>query len=257
VVDDSLELRGTLVRFSTEARGWRARTHEGASMPLQEIDNWRGLTAALDSFLDRRADQTSSYDVIRARVTAEAELEMDARTYGDFPSEIAENVVERVTRLAVRMAEVRKLGIKPRERVTTDFAWPIEPVVVTSLFGKRIHPITKKYSAHEGLDLSAEAGQLITASARGTVISAEWAGGFGKRVEIQHPGNIITTYCHLSQFLVEPGTVVERGDPVGLAGSTGLSTGPHLHFELIRNGKPMDPLEELGAPEAKRPLAAR
>jgi murein DD-endopeptidase MepM/ murein hydrolase activator NlpD len=215
-------------------------------MSVQEIENWRRLMEALDALLGQRADRTSSFDVVRARITAEAELELDARTYGDFPSEIAEDVVHRTTRLAVRMAELRRLGVKTRAPARAEFEWPLQPVAVTSLYGKRIHPITKKYSAHWGVDLGAETGQLVSAAGKGTVVKAEWAGGYGLEVEIQHGGGVATRYGHLSQLLVEPGTVVDKGDPIGLAGTTGSSTGPHLHFEFLRDGKPVDPLEEMG-----------
>jgi len=219
-------------------------------MPLQQIDDWRDVLGAVDSFLNRRPDETSSLDVIRARITVEAELELDARSYGDFPAEIAEGVVDRANHLAMRMSQLRHLHLKTREAAPSPMAWPVQPVAVTSLYGNRIHPITKKYSAHWGVDLAAEAGQLVSAAGRGTVVRAEWCGGYGLSVDIEHPGGLLTRYGHLSQLLVEVGTAVDKGDPVGLAGNTGLSTGPHLHFEMRRYGKPVDPLEEISAPEA-------
>jgi murein DD-endopeptidase MepM/ murein hydrolase activator NlpD len=242
----SLELESALASFSAKARHFRGEVPPGSRMPLEELENWRRLVAALDAFLARAPEDTSSFDVVRARITAEAELELDARAYGDFPDEIAEGVVDRATRLGVRMAALRRLHVRTREPSRTDFGWPIDPVTVTSLFGRRLHPITRRYAEHLGVDLAAETGQLISAAGRGTVIKAEWSGGYGMEVEIQHPGNVLTRYAHLSQALVEVGTVVDKGDPVGLAGNTGLSTGPHLHFELWRNGRPMDPLDELG-----------
>jgi murein DD-endopeptidase MepM/ murein hydrolase activator NlpD len=248
----SLELMGALTGFSARARHYRAAVATGAAMPEQQVSNWQDLLSTVDAFLRKRPEETSSYDVVRARFTAEAELELDARAYGDFPSEIAEDVVDRTTRLAVRMASLRHLHVRTREPAPTDFDWPVSPVAVTSLFGKRIHPITKRYSPHLGVDLAAESGQLVSAAARGTVLSAEWSGGYGLRVEIQHAGGVITRYGHLSQLLVEPGVVVDKGDPLGLAGNTGLSTGPHLHFELIRNGRPVDPLDEMGFEPAKK-----
>jgi murein DD-endopeptidase MepM/ murein hydrolase activator NlpD len=251
----SVELEAALASFSVRARHARGSAAAGAIMPPMEVENWRGLLGALDVFLSRRPGDTSSFDVIRARITAEAELELDARAYGDFPDSIAQDVVGRVTRLAVRMAALRQLRVRTHEPTREDFAWPVDPVAVTSLFGKRIHPITGRYSAHWGVDLAADSGQLVSAAGRGTVVRADWSGGYGLEVEILHPGGVMTRYGHLSQRLVEIGTVVEKGDPIGLAGNTGLSTGPHLHFELWRNGKPIDPLEELGVPQAK-PYAA-
>lgn len=253
----SVELQSALAVFSARARTERARVRRGAAMPPEEIDNWQALSLAVDGFLTRQAEKTSSYDVIRARVTVEAELEMDARSYGDIPRELAEGMLDRVARLSLRMSELRRLQIKTRVVMPT-FAWPITPVAVTSLFGNRFHPILKVKRMHLGLDLAAEDGQLVTAAAAGTVTVAGWVGGHGKHVEIQHSASVMTGYSHLSQILVEPGTVVKQGDPVGLAGSTGTSTGPHLHFEIWKDGKARDPLEVLGQPGPHvAPLAVR
>src|SRR5437868_11498803 len=98
----SVELQSALVAFGARARKLRAEAPEGSPMPALEVQNWLQLEAAVDAFLDRAAKKTSSYDVIRARVTMEAELEMDARRYGDIPGQLADEVTERVGGLAVR-----------------------------------------------------------------------------------------------------------------------------------------------------------
>lgn len=242
--EESLELQAELARFSAAARQARAHTRRGAPMPLVQQENWNRVLDAIDRFLARAPEQTASTDVISARVAAEAELDMDAQVYGDFPALLAERVMDQVTKLAVRMAKLRRLQVRPTRPKLT-FEWPIEPVVVTSLFGRRMHPITHVMKPHYGVDLSAYGGQLVSAAAKGTVIRAGWHGAHGVQVEIQHPGGIITRYSHLSAVLVEEGTVVEKGDPIGLAGTTGLSTGTHLHFEFWRDGRPRDPLEEM------------
>jgi murein DD-endopeptidase MepM/ murein hydrolase activator NlpD len=122
----------------------------------------------------------------------------------------------------------------------------VAPVAVTSLFGRRLHPITGTLQAHQGLDLAASEGQLVATAGRGTVVRAGWCGGYGLQVEVVHAGGVHTRYGHLSRILVEPGDALEPGDVVGLAGTTGLSTGPHLHFELWRAGRALDPLRVLG-----------
>jgi murein DD-endopeptidase MepM/ murein hydrolase activator NlpD len=128
---------------------------------------------------------------------------------------------------------------------------------VTSLFGRRLHPISRTFKLHLGVDLAAADGQLVSSAGVGTVIRAELTGGHGLHVEVQHAGGVSTRYSHLSEVLVVVGSQVRRGDTIGLAGSTGSSTGPHLHFEFWRDGKPMDPLEQMGDPEqAPRPALA-
>jgi murein DD-endopeptidase MepM/ murein hydrolase activator NlpD len=247
----SMELQGALVSFAARARKYRATTPRGTGMPGPEVANWLGLLDATDAFLARNAKDTSSYDVIRARFTMEAEMDLDARTYATVPQALFEDVMERITAFGVRMAELRRLQIKTQE-VASAYVWPVEPVAITSLFGRRLHPIAHVFRPHLGVDLAASIRQEVFAAAAGTVIRAEWSGAHGKQVEILHPGNITTRYSHLSDILVDAGTVLKKGDTVGLAGSTGASTGVHLHFEFWRNGKACDPLEELGPPGSPR-----
>jgi murein DD-endopeptidase MepM/ murein hydrolase activator NlpD len=112
---------------------------------------------------------------------------------------------------------------------------------VTSNFGWRVHPILGTERFHAGIDFGAEYGSLIYASARGRVIYADWYGGYGNSVIIDHGNGMTTLYAHCSELYVKDGDVVERGQPISAVGSTGFSTGPHLHFELRANGEPVDP----------------
>lgn len=253
----SQELQAALIAFGARSRANRGTVARGSAMPLAQNENWRELIEALDGFLLRRAEETSSYDVIRARITVEAELELDARRYGELDEALAQTLLDRVNRLGMRMAELRHLQLRPQERRRVAFNWPISPVAVTSLYGRRLHPITLRYRQHAGIDLAADFGQLVTASAPGVVLRAAPTRGYGNLVEVQHADGVITRYGHLSAIVTEAGARVKQGDPLGLAGSTGMSTGVHLHFEIWKNGKPVDPLDELGQPEeGRRPIAA-
>lgn len=113
---------------------------------------------------------------------------------------------------------------------------------LTSGFGERFHPILGYERFHAGVDLGAAAGTPIVAAADGKVVSAGWAGGYGRAVEIAHAGGLETKYGHMSRIAAYPGEIVNRGEVIGYVGSTGLSTGPHLHFEVMKNGKPVNPL---------------
>ncbi|HEX5752423.1 MAG TPA: M23 family metallopeptidase [Archangium sp.] len=245
----SQELRDALATFATQARATRSQVQRGSPMPDAQVLNWREMNTTLDAFLSQSARKTSSLDVVRARVTLEAELEEDARTYGDMPADLADAVLARMDQLAVRMAELRLLQLKPSKKPAR-FIWPVDPVVITSVFGNRVHPITGEERDHLGLDLAAKRGQLVSAAAKGVVVRAGWNGSHGNQVILQHDGNITTRYSHLSRVLVTPGEVLEEGDVVGAAGKTGLATGVHLHFELWRGGEPVDPLDELGPTES-------
>jgi murein DD-endopeptidase MepM/ murein hydrolase activator NlpD len=106
------------------------------------------------------------------------------------------------------------------------------PAPITSLFGWRIHPITGDRRFHAGTDIGAPTGTPILAAARGQVESADWMGGYGLAVTINHSSAQQTLYAHMSQIYVRPGQIVEPGTVIGQVGSTGNSTGPHLHFEV-------------------------
>lgn len=113
---------------------------------------------------------------------------------------------------------------------------------LTSGFGERFHPILGYERFHAGLDLAAPMGTPIVAAADGKVASAGWAGGYGHAVEIVHADGIETRYGHMSRVAAYAGELVHRGQVIGYVGSSGLSTGPHLHFEVTKNGRPVNPM---------------
>lgn len=121
--------------------------------------------------------------------------------------------------------------------------WPLPSSSnITSGYGNRFHPILKKYKLHTGIDISGRSGVSIVAAAKGTVIKAGWENGYGNTVVIDHGGKIATLYAHCSKILVKTGQKVETGQTIAKVGSTGWSTGPHLHFEVIKDGKCTNPL---------------
>jgi murein DD-endopeptidase MepM/ murein hydrolase activator NlpD len=122
--------------------------------------------------------------------------------------------------------------------------WPVPGVyTVTSGFGPRVDPVEGLDGFHAGMDIGAATGTPVVAVADGMVVVAGWAGGYGKAVFLQHAGGLETRYAHLSVFTVRRGQQVRAGDVIGYVGSTGKSTGPHLHFEIRRNGRPINPIE--------------
>jgi len=124
---------------------------------------------------------------------------------------------------------------------TGDMMWPVN-ASVGSPFGYRIHPILGYRKLHTGIDLGVGYGTPIHAADSGTVIYATWMGGYGNVIIIDHGRGISTLYAHQSSLAVGTGTRVTRGQVVGYVGSTGFSTGPHLHFEVRVNGTPVDPM---------------
>jgi murein DD-endopeptidase MepM/ murein hydrolase activator NlpD len=116
---------------------------------------------------------------------------------------------------------------------------------VTSVFGYRIHPITGASRLHSGMDFGVDYGTPIQAADNGLVIESGWVGGYGNTVILDHGGGWTTLYAHASQLNVRAGQTVRRGQTVSFVGSTGMSTGPHLHFELRYMGNPVDPMSRL------------
>jgi murein DD-endopeptidase MepM/ murein hydrolase activator NlpD len=124
------------------------------------------------------------------------------------------------------------------------FSWPVTGTI-TSPFGWRSNPFGGGPEFHQGLDIAAPSGTTVTAAASGTVIMAQWYGGYGNYILIDHGGGYSTGYGHLSAMYVSSGQAVQRGQAIGAVGSTGQSTGPHLHFEVRIAGKPVDPAPRL------------
>ncbi|MDO8885698.1 peptidoglycan DD-metalloendopeptidase family protein [Candidatus Oleimmundimicrobium sp.] len=121
------------------------------------------------------------------------------------------------------------------------FQWPtVGPV--TSGFGMRWHPVYHVYLMHNGIDIGAPYGQKIIAAQSGTVLFADWKTGYGRTLIISHGGGISTLYAHTSAIYVREGQKVEKGQKVAAIGVTGVSTGPHLHFEVRVNGEPKNPM---------------
>jgi murein DD-endopeptidase MepM/ murein hydrolase activator NlpD len=116
-----------------------------------------------------------------------------------------------------------------------------QSVEFASEFGVRVDPFLGRPAMHTGLDMRASTGDAVRASLPGQVTNAGWAGGYGRMVEIDHGNGYVTRYGHLSATEVKPGDIVEPGQPIGEVGSTGRSTGPHLHYETRLDGEAIDP----------------
>ncbi len=109
---------------------------------------------------------------------------------------------------------------------------PVDGVTLTSGFGMRNHPVLNRRARHNGVDLAAPRGTPVYATADGMVQMAQWYSSYGNYVQIDHGGRLETRYAHLSSYTVRPARMVRTGDLIGYVGSTGRSTGPHLHYEV-------------------------
>jgi murein DD-endopeptidase MepM/ murein hydrolase activator NlpD len=119
---------------------------------------------------------------------------------------------------------------------------PVESGYISSLYGQRTDPFDGGSAFHQGLDFAGTPGTRVLAVADGIVSHAGVDGGYGRVIEITHGNGYVTRYAHNAKLLAEPGQTVRRGDPIALMGSTGRSTGTHLHFEVLRDGRAVNPL---------------
>lgn len=124
---------------------------------------------------------------------------------------------------------------------------PLARYRITSDFGPRRDPVTGRQARHEGIDLAAPARAQVLSTAPGVVVTVSWEGAYGRMVEVDHGFGLKTRYGHLAQTLVRPGQAVRAGDPLGVIGSSGRSTGRHLHYEVRVKGQAVDPMRFLQA----------
>jgi murein DD-endopeptidase MepM/ murein hydrolase activator NlpD len=132
-------------------------------------------------------------------------------------------------------------GNAEQAQASNAMAWPVA-APITSGFGLRVHPILRFARMHRGIDFGAGHGTPIHAAADGQVSRASFAGGYGRQVRIAHGGGLTTSYSHMSRMIVDEGMPVRQGQVIGYVGSSGLSTGPHLHYEVHRHGQAVNPM---------------
>lgn len=189
------------------------------------------------SLVNKRSSLKGQYNEANSLVK---ELSADAAEY-----ERKYNEAEAAQEAAKRelKALLNSSGSKSTTYVGGTFRWPTKATYITSYYGRRSDPITKKSAFHTGIDIGASRGSEIYAANSGTVIVAGWSQkGYGNYVVIDHGGGKSTLYAHMDKIKTTKGAKVAKGDVIGLVGSTGYSTGPHLHFEILINGDHTNPM---------------
>ncbi|WP_018750992.1 M23 family metallopeptidase [Paenibacillus sanguinis] len=143
-----------------------------------------------------------------------------------------------------------KLSIEQYKRMMAVLPtlWPTDSLRVTSDYGKRRDPFTGRATMHAGMDIGGKVGDPVYAAADGKVIEAGYSSARGNYITLSHPSGLKTNYMHLSEILIKAGDAVKQGDTIAKLGSSGRSTGPHLHIEVVKNGSTVDPAEYLRKP---------
>ncbi len=229
------------------------REHEAMLVRLEELevaqDEAREQRAVER---DRVAGLVASKREVEARLAEEerqhqallAELNSDADRYRAAIDDLEADSRRLRRRLAGLADQQPAAPAESARRSSSGFQWPVNGPI-TSGFGYRTHPVLGYQRLHAGTDFGAPAGAPIVAASNGVVVTAGWLGGYGNAVVVSHSGGIATLYGHQSRLAVGVGTRVGQGQVIGYVGSTGMSTGPHLHFEVRVNGTPVDPLRYL------------
>lgn len=213
---------------------FKVRQEEVAKKKAELEEQQRLIAAQRDTINARRA-QIVAYRGNRQRLMAQ--LEEQKKEYELQVAKLQKDS-ENLRRQILAWEMQNKKGFFG----TGVFRWPVpSSKTVTSDFGWRIHPIFKTRRFHDGVDIAAPTGADVLAADDGEVIFAGSYGGYGLTIIVSHGGGISTQYSHLSKILVGVGKKVLKGDKIGLVGSTGWSTGPHLHFSVIRDGEYVNP----------------
>ena len=160
-------------------------------------------------------------------------------------------LAERSDYLSVLDAQLTTLSVR---KSMTPTVMPVSEGLHVSSFGWRLDPFTGSRSLHEGIDFTAPSGTPIVAAAGGVVQAAEHHAGYGYMIDLDHGNDLVTRYAHTSRLLVKTGDLVKRGQKIALVGSTGRSTGPHLHFEVRISGVAVDPNMFLVHGPGKQPV---
>lgn len=179
------------------------------------------------------------------------ELPLELEPIGGITVSIAEHVDEDFSSIDQestynQLIEKYKQTITELEETNNELrhiptAWPTNSSKITSEFGVRTDPFNYSSAFHTGIDIEGNRGAPVYAGADGIVVLAEYYGGYGNAIIIRHSNTHKTLYGHLSKIKVQVGDQVKKGEMIGLVGSTGRSTGPHLHYEVLKNGVPIDP----------------
>lgn len=213
---------------------------------MAENQRLRASTAALHQKLDGVSKQLSDFEARTRRLAIVAGISdaLRAGLGGPAPTPGAPaDLAGQSAILASRLSLLETQFSNRREKIAeTPTVWPVHGTV-NSGFGVRPDPFTGQPAFHEGVDLGTSRSEPVLATADGVIVRSGWAGEYGKAIAIAHGDRYETLYGHLEQTLVAEGQRVRRGDRVGLVGSTGRSTAPHLHYEVHVDGRAVNPLD--------------
>lgn len=250
------DLAETDAFLQTSVRAQRDTVAQYQQLRLRLESEQIGLTASREEVTLSRAEVSSHREQLVAARAEQAEVRRQVASEEAEEKRLLEELRSKVKSFEAQIAALKKesdsIASFLRSRQTGKAAAPGSGVLgrpvggaITSTFGPRRHPILGTVRAHTGIDFGSASGTPIKSAGAGEVLFVGDRGGYGVTVIIDHGGTLATLYAHQSRTAVRAGQTVTRGQTIGYVGSTGFSTGPHLHFEVRVNGNPVDPLRYL------------
>jgi murein DD-endopeptidase MepM/ murein hydrolase activator NlpD len=244
--------RTTMVQQIMEADEEIASELDGTRIGLEKAE--QELSRTLDEVSTKRAEVKAEEDRLQGLQSSRDRVLRNEQAAKNEKQGLLAETKENIAQLkaiaaaedreSARIAAMLKGGSSQGSgRYAGSMAWPSPGYTrVSSQFGMRYHPILHYNRMHAGIDVAAPSGATLVAVGSGVVVSAGVSGGYGKCVMIDHGDGLVSVYAHMSRISVSKGQQLTRGQSIGAVGSTGLSTGPHLHFEIRVNGNPVNPL---------------
>jgi len=237
-VRDKVEQLEQLEREIREVTGGELTSEELERLATGDIYGGDGRKVSIASY-----DDDEGYGVGGTELPVDPD---DPETLAEFAKQDLSKLDQKITSLldGLTVARADLIEYLHLQRVTPSY-WPTDSTRITSEFGYRKDPFTRRTAYHAGIDIGGRSGDPVYAAADGVVSAVGYERSHGYYVTIKHENGLQTNYFHLRKYLVSKGQKVEKGEKIALLGSTGRSTGPHLHFEVVENGKNVDPLNYL------------
>lgn len=232
---------------------WRAHAQvaklQQQVQQMQSIDQKAAAIRAQLQHVQRQNQQIQQLIGVRTPTQKMSEIRhtIDALAAESALTAAQSNLLRKLT---LHVLNVRHIQALARARALAAIP-SIDPVTGAQIIGCYCYRTSPDVEFHPGVDLGADYGDTVHASAAGTIASADWDGGYGLKIDIDHGNGYHTWYAHLSKVEVQAGQYVHKGEEIGLVGSTGFSTGPHLHYQVMLNGNPIDPEPYLNGVPAK------
>ncbi len=248
----SARMRQRAEAKAEEEKGLRRERDSLAGRVRALEDELTAMRASQERLVENLFDRSKKGVANLERVVAMTGLDIDrmigTKGRGGPSTEVKytedETLNERVTDLRRRLERWQSLQVAVKN---LPLVTPLSDYRLASGFGGRRDPFTGRWSSHNGIDMAVQAGTPIHATGPGTVVFTGWSGGYGWMVEVDHGMGVRTRYAHMQSILAEKGQKVEVGTKIGLVGSSGRSSGPHLHYEILIDGKAVDPTNFLTA----------